>query len=65
MEKSDKKSKSKKEEMDVNKLWEQVHGAVANEDDDDDDDYYQMSSEYQEWHRHVPPVSVLLMLVQE
>ena len=49
--------KGKKVKMDVNKRWEELNGAIKS--DDDDDDQNQVTSEYQEWHRHVPPVRYL------
>ncbi len=51
--------KGKKAKMDVNRRWEELNGAIKSDDDDDDDDQNQVTSEYQEWHRHVPPVRYL------
>eukprot|EP00794_Sanderia_malayensis_P015878 gene15878-17478_t len=46
-----------REKINVDQLWREMNsGMQTNHDNDEDDDHnYRSSSEYHEWHRHVPP----------
>ena len=41
-------------QIDVDKKWKELYGNAN--DDSSDDEIYSPQSNYEEWHRHVPPV---------